>query len=245
MATTKITSLSIADIEKQIAKIGAEIEKAREQELKTAEKTLAAAKKSAAAAKAQLAKLMSKDATNATEKARIAAAKKTDADQDKALTTAKQTFDALTVRNKAAEKLAKTVSKTLASANKVKKAKKLTSPKPMKETTKETNKEAKKESSNKETKKLEQPQEAAKKIVRRKKTAAVDTEQTADIPKANTDVSDVATPMTAKPKDNIEESKPVPHQHNDAPEKSDALDTESDGKILSTNIEQPSNNSTI
>lgn len=232
MATTKITSLSIADIEKQIAKIGAEIEKAREQELKTAEKTLAAAKKSAAAAKAQLAKLMSKDATNATEKARIAAAKKTDADQDKALTTAKQTFDALTVRNKAAEKLAKTVSKTLASANKVKKAKKLTSPKPMKET-------------NKETKKLEQPQEAAKKIVRRKKTAAVDTEQTADIPKANTDVSDVAAPMTAKPRDNIEESKPVPHQHNDAPEKSDALDTESEGKILSTNIEQPSNNSTI
>lgn len=244
MATTKITSLSIADIEKQIAKIGAEIEKARAQELKTAEKTLATAKKSAAAAKAQLARLVGKNATTATEKARIAAAKKTDADHDKALSIAKQTVDALTVRNKAAEKLAKTVSKTLASADKVKKAKKPKSQKPMQKPIKEAMSETKKEKS-KETKKLEQPHEAAKKIVRRKKIAAVDTEQTADMSKANTDVSDVSTPMTVKPKDNIEETKAVPYEHIAAPEKSDALATESDENVLSTNIEQPSNNSTI
>ncbi|MES2825557.1 MAG: hypothetical protein V4732_18290 [Pseudomonadota bacterium] len=240
MATTKITSLSIADIEKQIVKIGAEIEKARAQELKTAEKTLATAKKSAATAKAHLAKLKSKDATTAAEKARIAAAKKTDADHDKALSIAKQTVDALTVRNRAAEKLAKTVSKTLASANKGKKAKKPVTQKPIKETTSETKKER-----TKEPKKLEQPQEVAKKIVHPKKTAAVDAEQTTDTAKTNTDVPDVSAPMTAKPKDSIEETKAVPHERIDAPENSDTLDTESDGEVLSTNIEQPSNNATI
>jgi hypothetical protein len=224
MATTKITSLSIADIEKKIAKIGAEIEKAREQELKTAEKTLATAKKSAAAAKAQLAKLKSQDATTAAEKARIAAAKKTDADHAKALNIAKQTVDMLTIRNKAAEKLAKTVNQTLASANKGKKAKQPMTKKPTKE-----------------VKKLEQPQVAEKKLVDRKNTAALN-EQPAVIPR---DVPEVNMPMTAKPKDNVEETKTLPREDIITPEKSDALDTESDGNVLSTNIEQPANNSAI
>lgn len=222
MATINVTSLSIADIEKKIAQLGAEIEKARAQELRTAEKALIAAEKSATAAKALLSKLMTKDAATPAAKARIVAAKEAYTDHVKAVAIAKKTVAILTARNKATEKFAGKVNIALVGANKGKKAK----------------------SQIKAQSKLGSTQKADKKLVGRKKALTPQPEQPVAQPKTKTNIPDAEMPMTANARNNTEETNAVAIAGLNTPEKNNSIDVPSNDE-LSTNIEQPANNSPV
>lgn len=251
MATTNVTSLSIADIEKQIAKIVAEIEKVRAQELIAAEKSLVMAEKAAAAAQATLIKFIASGANTPAAKARLTAAKEACANHGKAVTIAQQTVALLTAKNKAAEKFAKKVAKTLAKANKGKRTKEQ----------KKLDKKAKKAKKNNDyDKKAQATQPATKPAIKKVKSEEV--KANVDItsktkPTASTKVAtkpDKATeanlPMTAPAKD-INEEVTIPSSVGiRSPERSYSIEVpvpNADESVttVTTNIEQPNNNSDV
>src|SRR5690606_25572889 len=88
MAAKKATSVSISDLEKQIAKVSAELEKAREKKLATAEKSLAAAHKAAATLAQKLTSARAKGATTVAAKVRLKKAQADAAKQGQEVATA-------------------------------------------------------------------------------------------------------------------------------------------------------------
>ncbi len=249
MATLNLTSLSIADIEKQIEKIGAEIEKARAQELMAAEKSLATAEKAAAVAQATLVKLIASGTTTPAAKARLIAAKEAFANHSKTVMNAQQTVTLLTAKNKAAEKFTKKVAKTLAKASKGKRSK------AEKKLDKQTKKANKNKGSIKKVQTLPVEQPATKPVANKVKSEKAKPEvkivKIKATPKAKAALSktDIASatnlPMTAPATQVVEETK-IPLSPNLlTPEKSSSVEVSPTDDSSKTNIERPANNSDI
>lgn len=107
-------SPTIADIEKQIARVNAALDKARAQRLVNAEKALVTAQKAAAAAQSKIDLLNTKSITTPAAKTRLANAQATLATHTDAVTSAKDALKKLLKEQKKTAKIAKKVKKIIA-----------------------------------------------------------------------------------------------------------------------------------
>lgn len=114
MPINKITPVSIADIEQQIAKVTTALEKARAQELVAAEKAFLAEQKATATAQAKVDDLEAKAATTPAALARLKTAHATLAAQQAKLASADERYNALVAAQEAADQFATNVAKVMA-----------------------------------------------------------------------------------------------------------------------------------
>lgn len=103
-------TLSVTDIENQIAKVTAELEKARTAQYSTAEKAFLAAQKRTAAAQAKVRDLLAKGGTTPVAKNRLTLAKDALTEQQNLLAAAKAQFDSAKAMQNAAKEIAKNIS---------------------------------------------------------------------------------------------------------------------------------------
>ncbi|MES2821995.1 MAG: hypothetical protein V4732_00235 [Pseudomonadota bacterium] len=117
------TPLSVAEIEKQIAKVNAELEKARALEYTVAEKTLLAAQKSAALAKVKVEQILEKMSAAPTAESRLVLAKAALAEKESAMTVAATQFNKVKTQQAATQKFKKKVKSLLSNKKLSKKVK--------------------------------------------------------------------------------------------------------------------------